>query len=213
MYATRKTYQNLALFDFDGTLCTQDSFTGFIFYALKKRHILRQGLKVLPQIQAYYLKRYPAPQMRATLFYHMFKGQDAATIQAIADEYAQSLIATLDSAMLIRLKAHQARGDRIALVSASLDLYLTPLCDYLNIDLICTQTQVLQAKFTGHYQTLDCSSEQKSLRVKAFYNLTQFAHIYAYGNSHEDRELLELADYPFLVGRDPALPPLDLKSA
>lgn len=213
MYATRQTHQNLALFDFDGTLCRQDSFTGFIFYALKKRHIVRQGLKILPQIQAYYRKRYPAPQMRATLFYHMFKGQDATSIQTIANEYAQSLIATLDSALLIRLKAHQARGDHVALVSASLDLYLEPLCDYLDIDLICTQTQVQQAKLTGHYHTLDCSGEQKSLRVQAAYDLTQFANIYAYGNSDEDLQLLALAHYPFLMGRDLELPALDLKSA
>ncbi|WP_122901247.1 HAD-IB family phosphatase [Acinetobacter sp. B51(2017)] len=213
MYATRQTHQNLALFDFDGTLCRQDSFTGFIFYALKKRHIVRQGLKILPQIQAYYRKRYPADQMRQTLFYTMFKDQDATSIQTIANEYAQSLIGTLDSALLIRLKAHQARGDRVALVSASLDLYLKPLCDYLDIDLICTQPQIRQSKLTGHYQTPDCSAEQKSLRVQAAYDLTQFANIYAYGNSHEDEALLALADYPFMLGRDLDLPPLVLKSA
>ncbi|RSP49938.1 HAD-IB family hydrolase, partial [Acinetobacter baumannii] len=55
MYATsetNKTIKNLALFDFDGTLCSKDSFTGFIFYALSKRHIVKQGLKILPWIQA-----------------------------------------------------------------------------------------------------------------------------------------------------------------
>lgn len=213
MYATCQTYQNLALFDFDGTLCCQDSFTGFIFYALKKRHIVRQGIKILPKIQAYYLQCYPADQMRQTLFYHMFKDQDAAFLQKIATEYAEQLIKHLDSQMLIRLKAHQAQGDRVALVSASLDLYLKPLCDYLDIDLICTQPQIVQGKFTGHYQTPDCSGEQKSLRVQATYDLTQFANIYAYGNSHEDEALLALADYPFMLGRDLDLPPLGLKSA
>ena len=48
MHATSKTYKNLALFDFDGTLCKKDSFTGFIFYALSKRHIVKQGFKILP---------------------------------------------------------------------------------------------------------------------------------------------------------------------
>jgi HAD superfamily hydrolase (TIGR01490 family) len=213
MYATRQTYQNLALFDFDGTLCCQDSFTGFIFYALKKHHIMRQGLKILPQIQAYYLKRYPADQMRATLFYQMFRQQNAHNIQTLAVEYAHTLIAQLDSQMLIRLKAHQAQGDQVALVSASLDLYLKPVCEILGIDLICTQPQIIQGKFTGLYQTPDCSAAQKSLRVQAQYALDQFTYIYAYGNSHEDEALLALADYPFMVGRDVELPPLALKSA
>jgi HAD superfamily hydrolase (TIGR01490 family) len=213
MYATRQTPQNLALFDFDGTLCRQDSFTGFIFYALKKRHIVRQGIKILPKIQAYYLKRYPADQMRETLFYHMFQKQNAYHIQTIATEYAQTLIAQFDSQMLIRLKAHQARGDQVALVSASLDLYLQPLCDYLNIDLICTQTEIQNGCFTGHYASPDCSGMQKSLRVTHQYNLQHYAQIYAYGNSHEDEQLLTLADYPFMIGRDVELPPLDLKFA
>jgi len=69
MYATSEKNKtiNLALFDFDGTLCTKDSFTGFIFYTLSKRHIMRKGLKILPWIQAYYLKLYPADAMRAKL--------------------------------------------------------------------------------------------------------------------------------------------------
>lgn len=213
MYATRKTYQNLALFDFDGTLCSQDSFTGFIFYALKKRHIIRQGIKILPNIQAYYFRCYPADKMRAKLFYQMFQQQSATEIQAIAAEYAQTLIAQLDSQMLIRLKAHQIAGDRVALVSASLDLYLQPLCDYLNIDLICTQTEIKNGKFTGHYASLDCSRRQKSLRVQQQYQLQHYARIYAYGNSYEDKELLALSDYPFMVGRDLELPALSLKSA
>ena len=213
MYATRQTHQNLALFDFDGTLCCQDSFTGFIFYALKKRHIIRQGIKILAKIQAYYLQRYPADQMRQTLFNAMFKDQDAAYIQNIANEYAMHLITQLDSQMLIQLKAHQTRGDRVVLVSASLDLYLRPLCSYLGIDLICTQTEQQDKKLTGRYLGLDCSHTEKSRRVSEQYNLHNFAKIYAYGNSHEDEELLALADYPFLVGRDIELPSLDLKSA
>lgn len=50
MHATSETNQavNLALFDFDGTLCTKDSFTSFIFYTLSKRHIVRQGMSQRP---------------------------------------------------------------------------------------------------------------------------------------------------------------------
>ena len=86
MYATGETHKNLALFDFDGTLCKKDSFTGFIFFALSKRHIVKQGLKLLPWIQAYYLNVYPAHAMRPKLFYGMFKDTDYAEIQKIAVE-------------------------------------------------------------------------------------------------------------------------------
>ena len=131
MYATRQTRQNinLALFDFDGTLCKRDSFTGFIFFALSKRHILRQGLKILPWIQAYYLKLYPAHAMRPKLFAAMFKDTSATELEKLAQDYAELLLDDLDPQLLERLQQHQQLGDRVVLVSASVDVYLKPLCD------------------------------------------------------------------------------------
>ena len=100
MYATSKKNKNLALFDFDGTLCTKDSFTGFIFYALSKRHIVKQGIKILPWIQAYYLNAYPAHAMRSKLFNAMFMHADALELQQVALEYATSLMSQLNPALL-----------------------------------------------------------------------------------------------------------------
>ncbi|MBA4069571.1 MAG: HAD-IB family hydrolase, partial [Acinetobacter sp.] len=72
MHAQNQKPKTLALFDFDGTLYLHDSFTGFIFYALRKRHIVKRGLQILPWIQAYYLNFYPAHRMRPKLYASMF---------------------------------------------------------------------------------------------------------------------------------------------
>lgn len=206
MYAPRQKHQNLALFDFDGTLYNQDSFTGFIFYALQKQHIAKRGLKILPWINAYYLKLYPPDKMRARLFYTMFKQQNFVHIQHLAQQYAETLVHQLNQKMLLQLRHHQQQGDRVILVSASVDLYLKPLCEALNIELICTETEVKSLLLTGRYTTYDCSSEQKRLRVLAYCQLNNYTSIYAYGNSHEDQALLSLAHFPFMVGRDSHLP-------
>ncbi|MPW45819.1 HAD-IB family hydrolase [Acinetobacter guerrae] len=214
MYATSETNKNinLALFDFDGTLCTKDSFTGFIFYTLSKRHIVRKGIKILPWIQAYYLKLYPADAMRAKLFATMFKGNSAEQLQQLGQEYAQTLLKNLDSKLLQRLLQHQAQGDKVVLVSASIDLYLKPVCELLNIDLICTQVDIHHGIITGEYSTPDCSSEQKKIRIHDAYHLNDYAHVYAYGNSYEDLEMFSLADSCYMVGEDQHLPKLaDIK--
>ena len=215
MYATGETHKNLALFDFDGTLCTKDSFTGFIFYALSKRHIVKQGLKLLPWIQAYYLNVYPAHAMRPKLFYGMFKDTDYAEIQKIAVEYAQHLIQELDPKFMQQLQLHQALGHDVVLVSASIDLYLKPLCQLLGIDLICTETEVRESRLTGHYQSADCSRMEKKKRISQQYLIAEYASIYAYGNSEEDLEMFSLAQYTYMVGRDQKLPalPAHLKMA
>ena len=206
MHAQNQKPQALALFDFDGTLYPHDSFTGFIFYALKKRHIIWRGLRILPWITAYYLKIYPAHRMRPKLYASMFKDSDAEEILQLAQEYAATLIAKLDPALFNQLKQHQQLGHDVVLVSASVDLYLKPVCRYLNIDLICSEVEIKAGKITGFYQTADCSNEQKKIRILEKYNLENYAEIYAYGNSDEDEEMLSLANYPYLVGKNQQLP-------
>ncbi|USA53693.1 HAD-IB family hydrolase [Acinetobacter sp. C32I] len=204
MHAKSETHKtlNLALFDFDGTLYPRDSFTGFIFFALSKRHIVKRGLKILPWIQAYYLRLYPAHAMRPRLFQSMFKDISVDVVEQLAHEYALKLIKRLDQDLLQQLQQHQQRGDHIVLVSASVDLYLTPICEFLNIELICTQTEIKDGLLTGRYRSEDCSREQKKLRILQQYNLADYQAIYAYGNSEEDLDMLSLADYPYMVGRD-----------
>ena len=206
MHAKSQKYKNLALFDFDGTLCSKDSFTGFIFYALSKRHIFKQGLKILPWIQAYYLKLYPAHRMRPKLYASMFKDSDAEEILQLAQDYAQQLMLKLNPKLLEQLMQHQELGHDVVIVSASLDLYLKPVCSYLNIDLICSEVEIKAGKITGFYQTADCSNDQKKIRILEKYNLDDYAEIYAYGNSYEDEEMLSLATYSYMAGVDQVLP-------
>lgn len=208
MHATRKTHKNLALFDFDGTLYRGDSFTGFIFHARSKRHIFKHGLKILPWIQAYYLNLYPANAMRPKLFAAIFSQTPQNELQTIAADYAQRLISRLNPALYQQLLQHQAQGDDVVLVSASIDLYLTEVCKLLGIDLICTETECINQVLTGRYTTPDCSELQKSVRIRARYQLEDYQHIYAYGNSNEDLEMLKLADFPHMVGVNKHLPVL-----
>lgn len=212
MHAQNQTPKTLALFDFDGTLYTDDSFTGFIFYALKKPQIIWRGLKILPWITAYYLKLYPAHRMRPKLYGNMFKDSDAEEILQLAQDYAQQLVFKFNPKLLQQLRQHQQLGHEIALVSASLDLYLKPVCTYLNIDLLCSEVEIKAGKITGFYQTPDCSNAQKKLRILEKYRLEDYAEIYAYGNSEEDQEMLSLAHQRYLEGQDQQLPKINLPS-
>ena len=209
MHAQNQKSKTLALFDFDGTLCKKDSFTGFIFYALSKRHLVREGIKILPWIQAYYLKIYPANSMRIRLFNAMFKNANSNEILDLAADYSHRLMAQLDPELFQQLLKHQNNGDDVVLVSASVDIYLDMICQILKIDLICTETEILDGKFTGSYSTPDCSSDQKRLRILSKYDLNQYSKIYAYGNSEEDLEMLSLADFKYMVGENQLLPYLE----
>lgn len=207
MHAKSQAHQTLALFDFDGTLYSQDSFTGFIFYALNKPHIFKRGCKILPYILAYYCKCYPAHKMRPRLFYSMFKGLPASEISSLAKDYARDvLMHALDPKMLRQLQQHQHYGHHVILVSASLSLFLQPCCDELNIHLLSTHIEIQNGVITGHYQSADCSGEQKKIAVSTHYQLNQYQHIYAYGNSDEDNDMLALAHFAYRHDQKQSLP-------
>ena len=198
--------KSLALFDFDGTLYLGDSFTRFIFYALDKQHILIQGLKTAPWIKGYFLNLYAAPDMRKRLFSAMFAQKDALEIQKLGHAYALMLCEKLNPILLAQLKQHQQLNHDVVLVSASLDIYLKPICELLNIQLICSKPEIKDGLYTGHYAVDDCSGFLKKQSVLKQYNLDDYENIYAYGNSHEDVEMLSLANYPYMVGKDKVLP-------
>ncbi|MCF9045379.1 HAD-IB family hydrolase [Acinetobacter nectaris] len=216
MYASSKKLalknmkkNSLALFDFDGTLYLRDSFTRFIFYVLKSRYVFKKGVALIPWVQKYYLNLYPAPKMRKKLFYTMFEGFDSAHVEADGKNYAKTLLADLNPILWAQLKQHQELGHRVVLVSASIDLYLKPLCDLLGIDLICTKTEVMNGHLTGLYISEDCSGEEKKIQVLKSYPRDEYGSIYAYGNTHEDLAMLSIADFPFMVGEDEILPALN----
>ena len=211
MHSKSKKNKNLALFDFDGTLCNKDSFTSFIFFALSKRHIFKQGLKTLPWIQAYFLNIYPAHSMRPKLFKSMFSGFSATAADQIAQEYSISILKHLDPILLNQLRKHQLNGDDVVIVSASIDIYLRIIADSLDVALICSETHIQNGVYTGFYSTQDCSGIQKSIRIKDAYELDNYHAIYAYGNSEEDLAMLEIADFPYMVGQSKSLPSISLQ--
>lgn len=209
MYAKSEKNKNLALFDFDGTLCSKDSFTGFIFYALSKRHIVKQGIKLIPWIQAYYLNIYPPSAMRSKLFKAMFSNMSACEILDIALEYSHHLRKYLSPELYQQLLVHQNNNDDVVIVSASIDIYLSDIAQLLNVDLICTEAEIKNNRLSGFFATPDCSSEQKKIRILEKYNLDQYDAIYAYGNSKEDLDMLSLADYSYMVGDKYPLPRIE----
>src|SRR5690606_32802448 len=171
---------------------------------------VKSGMQILPWIQAYYLNIYPAHRMRPKLYASMFKNSDAEEILKYAQESSQKLLLKLNPKLLEQIRQDRESAHAALHYSASLDLYLKPVCSYLNIDLICSEVEIKAGKITGFYQTPDCSNIQKKIRILEKYNLQDYAEIYAYGNSEEDEEMLSLATYSYMVGTDQALPNLDL---
>jgi HAD superfamily phosphoserine phosphatase-like hydrolase len=94
---------------------------------------------------------------------------------------------------LDRIEWHKQQGDEIVVVSASLDVYLEHWCRSIGVGVICTELEDAAGTLTGRYIKGDCAGAEKVRRIRARYDLNRFSRIYAYGDSEDDREMLEIA--------------------
>ena len=194
---------NLALFDFDGTITHTDTFTAFIKLAIPKRRLWLGRLILTPSILGYRLGLLSPSRVRQHIVRIGFAGLAQADIDALGRQYANNTIPLLlrPDAMQ-RLQWHKTQGDRIIIVSASLDVYLKPWCEAMGVELTCAELATQQGVLTGRYQKGDCTGKAKAQRVKAMVDLKQYPMIYAYGDTDEDKQLLALADKAYFCGEE-----------
>jgi HAD superfamily hydrolase (TIGR01490 family) len=137
--------------------------------------------------------------VRAPLARLAFRGEPAARIQERGERFAREVLPGLvRPEARARIEWHQSQQHRVVVVSASLDAYLRPWCSSLGLDLLCTELEARGGILTGEYAGGDCYGPEKSRRIRASYPLDRFARVYAYGDTHEDREMLEMADEAYL---------------
>ena len=185
---------NLALFDFDGTITASDTFTPFLRFAVRRRRVLAGAVLLAPLSIAYHCRMVPACRARPIAARFGFRGEDASFVRELGLRYATQVLPDCTrGAALDRIAWHQQQGDLVVVVSASLDVYLQPWCDSVGVACICTTLEEEDGRLTGRYRGGDCSGEEKVRRIAGCYELSRFRTIYAYGDTAEDRAMLEMA--------------------
>lgn len=188
----------IAFFDFDGTITTSDSFIKFIRFVVGDiRFIL--GMTVLsPMLVAYKLRLIPNYTAKQAVLSYFFKGMSEAQFQSTARDYSlKNIDAILRPKAMKKIAWHKEQEHKIVVVSASIESWLKPWCNQHGLDLIATKLEIKEGIVTGKLLTKNCYGMEKVRRVKERYNLDDYDHIYAYGDSRGDKELLELADEGF----------------
>ena len=194
---------NLALFDFDGTVTTRDTFSGFLRFAVPPNRRVLGAIRLSPVVCGYRLGLLSARQTRPIVSRVGFQGEPADSIRQLGRRYAmEELPKVVRSEAVERIRWHQAQGDTVAVVSASLDAYLRPWCDSMGVERICTELEERGGRLTGRYSQGDCSGRAKVSQIRERFNLSRYDVIYAYGDTSDDREMLELADRKFYRWRE-----------
>lgn len=194
---------SLALFDFDGTITNQDMYSLFLHYSTSGKRKRVGKIVLTPFYLLYKIGILPAHFMRPIASFIAFAGKQTQQVNVIGAQFANDIIPQhLRPEATDKLDWHQKSGDTIVVVSASLNAYLQPWCEANGYHLLCSELVSDTPTISGRYQQGDCSLERKVRRVKASFNLSDFASVYAYGDTHEDIPMLKLADHAMLNWKD-----------
>ena len=188
--------RNIAVFDFDGTLTTRDSFLAFIKWACGPVSYYVGFLRFAPQLLLMFMHLYPNWKAKERIFAHFFKGWQYSWFQALGEEFATELDTMRNEPVIGRLKEHIDHGDTVYVISASLLEWVEPWCRQLGVNaVLATEIEVNdQGRITGRFKTKNCFGQEKVDRLLKVEPERETYVLHAYGDSRGDLELLAFAD-------------------
>ncbi|MBU1109458.1 MAG: HAD-IB family hydrolase [Candidatus Riflebacteria bacterium] len=184
----------LALFDFDGTVTTHDSFRDFLIFVTGYRIFLWRMLWLAPWMLAFVLRLISNQTAKQKVVLAFFRGMSRREFERFAQDFVlKKLNQIVRPAALAKIKWHLQQQHRVILVSASFADYLKFWCKQHQIELIATQLEDSDGVLTGRFATANCWGPEKVRRIRELVTLEKYDKIYAYGDSRGDREMLEVA--------------------
>jgi HAD superfamily phosphoserine phosphatase-like hydrolase len=147
----------LALFDFDHTVTTCDTYGRFLRRVATAEQLAQAWWKVGPWLLAYKLKLISAERIRARVTRLTFSDRHSDDIATLAAGFSREFLPdVVRPEMLEQIRWHKEQQHTVVIVSGSLDLYLRPWCEQLGLQLICNRLECQDGRLTGRYAGGDC---------------------------------------------------------
>lgn len=194
----------LAAFDLDGTLTDRDTLLPFLRRAVGRGRTYRALLaSSLPLARAAAFGGAHRDAAKAAVLRGVLAGTPLDGLTEAAEAFADHVVAHgLRPDVQERVDWHRKEGHELVLVSASPELYVTPIGERLGFDVVlATRLEVgADGRLTGRLLGANCRGPEKVMRLREWRG-EGLALTYAYGDSSGDREMLDLAVTPMRVGR------------
>lgn len=195
----------LLLVDLDGTLLLGNSLPRYLVVAVGWwKLLIGLPLLLLRWIGLAFQGKMQSGKFKEALFLNYLRGQSRETLEQWGELCVKhQLLPMLNGGVKKDLYEAMAQGDKVVLVTASLDLWVKPLANHLGCAYLCTQAEYNEkAFFTGRFATPNCKYREKKRRILEQFDLNAFSHIVAYGNSDGDAGMFELAHEVWWVNRN-----------
>ena len=190
----------IAVFDFDGTLVTNDSFVAFIRFACGRWSLINGLLLSFPFIVGMKLNLLSHEYTKEKVFGIFFRGWKVEDFKQYCIEFISEITKHLRKPVLEMLSKHSKNGDTIYIVSASIENWIIPWADQYNVSVIGTKIEInAEGLLTGHFASKNCNREEKVRRLLELEPNRDNYILYAYGDSNGDKELVTFADFGMYI--------------
>ena len=188
----------VAVFDFDVTITRKDTLIEFIRFA-KGSAALYWGMLIhMPWLVLMKLHLYDNGKTKERVFSWFFREMPIEEFNKLGKRFYETQADRLLSDDALRaIKEHKQKGDKVVILSASIENWVRPFASALQAEgLLGTQTEVQNGMLTGKFATNNCYGQEKVERLKKWIveNRIVEPYIIAYGDSRGDKELLEFAN-------------------
>lgn len=198
----------LALFDLDHTLLNTDSDHSW------GEFLVNEGL-VDPvyhrQMNDKFYQDYKAGQLDPIAYnefvFDFLTRHDNHYLSALHDVFMQKVIRPqMRPKGFAAIKKHQDLGHEIVGITATSDFITAPIFRAFGIhNIIATNAEVIDGKYTGKVAGLPCYQTGKLKRLDQWLNGRPVSESWAYSDSINDRFLLEYANHAIAVNPDDCL--------
>lgn len=196
--------QRVAAFDFDVTITTLDTFFPFLERAFGRQRVIKSFLHLAPEALKIIIGLSNRDVFKERLIRSLFLGESVDRLHEIGRLHATEILNWVRPAALRRIEWHKKRGDRLVMVSASLNIYLEPIAQILGFDdLICTRPSINHLIFDGGIEGKNCRGPQKVQLLSGLVGNLEKCDLYAYGDSEGDREMLQVANHKYFRAFEP----------
>jgi phosphatidylglycerophosphatase C len=192
----------LAVFDLDGTITRHDTLMPFVLACLLRRPWRLPRLLLLPPIALAFLIHRDRGRFKGTLLRWTLGGLSREWLEARAAGFVPRLLRRgVFAEALDAIAQHRAQGDRLLLMSASVDLYVPMIGPALGFtETLCTRVRWRpDGRLDGRLASANCRGEEKRRCLQALLARSPPARLYAYGNSGADLPHMRLAQQAWLV--------------
>lgn len=190
--------KGIAFFDFDGTITTRDTLLEFIKFYKGHFNFYKGFALHAPWLLAMKLKFMSNQVVKEKILRHFFRNENEEQFKDMCSAFNQQILPSLIRPGAIE-EIHKLKSGNniVVVVSASPENWIRPWAESMNLELIASRLEVKNGMITGKIVGKNCHGQEKVRRIKEKYNLSDYAEVYAYGDSSGDKDMLSLAKNAF----------------